>query len=392
MKKELRKVLKASGKSLSKVMLMTSLVIGLNSFGQNFQTQLIESWTNNNWQNMGKTTYAYDANNYMINYQYQIWDTPSSNWKNLVQYNHTNNPNGTLSSYISQNWDEANSVWLDANRAVYSYNPQGSITEIIVENNLGGNNWANASRTVQTYDANNYLVNYLFQLWNSSANSWENLFQYNYTNNPDGTINFYIDQNWDEQTTTWINSKRVTFNYDGANNIQSKVTEDWVGTDWKNSSKQINTYDGNNHLIHYLFQGWDEALSAWKSSSQYNMTNNANGYLEQQISQTWNENSSIWENQQRVTYTYQPTMGVNDLVFANGIAVYPNPASDMIRIQTKNFAENKAYAVFDQFGRPVVRGALNGEETTVNINHLAKGIYFIQVGQGKNQTLKVIKQ
>jgi hypothetical protein len=72
------------------------------------------------------------------------------------------------------------------------------------------------------------------------------------------------------------------------------------------------------------------------------------------------------------------------------LLVYPNPTLNSITIQGEKWIEN-AYKVFDQMGREVNSGKLNGIKTEVSLSHLSKGIYILRV-EGDFAPIKIIKE
>jgi len=73
------------------------------------------------------------------------------------------------------------------------------------------------------------------------------------------------------------------------------------------------------------------------------------------------------------------------------ISVYPNPASDVLTINGDNSILGSSYHVIDQAGREVLTGKISSINTTVDINQLANGIYYIQVGSQSRTSFKVLK-
>lgn len=70
-------------------------------------------------------------------------------------------------------------------------------------------------------------------------------------------------------------------------------------------------------------------------------------------------------------------VGLNELANSS-IQVYPNPAIDKITIQTPAHVSSGNYWLTDQMGRKVLEGKLKPESTTVNIEHLKEGSYYLQ--------------
>lgn len=74
---------------------------------------------------------------------------------------------------------------------------------------------------------------------------------------------------------------------------------------------------------------------------------------------------------------------VDDSVKVN---VYPNPVSDYLNIEA---AVGEPVALFSSTGKCLYRGMITQPTTTMTVNHLATGYYFLRVGQ---RTVKIIKE
>jgi Secretion system C-terminal sorting domain len=74
--------------------------------------------------------------------------------------------------------------------------------------------------------------------------------------------------------------------------------------------------------------------------------------------------------------------------------VYPNPASDFIKINIENYeVENLTYRLHDINGILLKTGKVEGNETTIPMNTLLPSIYFLKVFEGNKEiiTYKIIK-
>ncbi len=92
------------------------------------------------------------------------------------------------------------------------------------------------------------------------------------------------------------------------------------------------------------------------------------------------------------TITVQEATAIEENQFTPLISVYPNPAVDVLSIKANNTVQWSAFTIIDQTGRQVMAGKLTDEITTLNIEHLVKGIYLLQVGELRKQTFKFIKK
>jgi hypothetical protein len=80
--------------------------------------------------------------------------------------------------------------------------------------------------------------------------------------------------------------------------------------------------------------------------------------------------------------SYQPTdcftADLAEKNVGNQFFVFPNPAINELNIQS-NFNESVSYQIFNSFGQVVQSGFLLSENTTVGIDQLARGLYFLEL-------------
>lgn len=66
----------------------------------------------------------------------------------------------------------------------------------------------------------------------------------------------------------------------------------------------------------------------------------------------------------------------------NSLFVYPNPASELIKVEISDFESNINYQIFDLSGRMILNRrmeTLHSEEIEINVSSLNKGIYLLRV-------------
>jgi len=76
------------------------------------------------------------------------------------------------------------------------------------------------------------------------------------------------------------------------------------------------------------------------------------------------------------------------------IMVYPNPATDFIRLKIENYeVQNLRYQLYDNSGSLLQDNKVEGSETSLVMNNLVPAIYFLKVIQGNKEikTFKIIK-
>ena len=80
----------------------------------------------------------------------------------------------------------------------------------------------------------------------------------------------------------------------------------------------------------------------------------------------------------------------NESVAIETIKVYPNPATDVIKIESETNSENPlSILMFNTFGQIVFEGKLTTNQFELNIVSLQNGLYFLRIG---NENTKVVKQ
>ena len=83
---------------------------------------------------------------------------------------------------------------------------------------------------------------------------------------------------------------------------------------------------------------------------------------------------------------------VSELALTKDYAVYPNPTKGIVFISTKASLLGASYTVYSSSGALIRNGSITSEITTLDIQDLQEGIYFIQLGDDIQQSFKIIKK
>ena len=93
-----------------------------------------------------------------------------------------------------------------------------------------------------------------------------------------------------------------------------------------------------------------------------------------------------------VTVNSIPTNSISVLNTLNNVELFPNPAHDLLTIRINN-SDNSEITIYDVLGRIKLLTTTKTPETTLTINHLEKGAYFIDIKNGTSIiTKKLIKE
>ena len=74
----------------------------------------------------------------------------------------------------------------------------------------------------------------------------------------------------------------------------------------------------------------------------------------------------------------------------NSLKLYPNPVLSILNLKTDHNFINQTYTIIDGLGRVVLNGKLNEVDTTINVEQLSKGIYYLKISG--NSATKFIKE
>lgn len=81
----------------------------------------------------------------------------------------------------------------------------------------------------------------------------------------------------------------------------------------------------------------------------------------------------------------------NIQLIKHSLLVYPNPTYSQITVQSSNLI-NELFTITDQTGRQILTGQLNKETNLLDVSTLAKGFYFLEIGEAKKETFKILKR
>ncbi len=87
-------------------------------------------------------------------------------------------------------------------------------------------------------------------------------------------------------------------------------------------------------------------------------------------------------------------IAIDRIVTKATISLFPNPATKFINIQTSNASEvGQTVKICNVYGGVVISQLLLTQKTSITIQHLPVGIYFVKIGDGKeNKTIRFVKE
>ena len=95
----------------------------------------------------------------------------------------------------------------------------------------------------------------------------------------------------------------------------------------------------------------------------------------------------------QVNLTVEEVVGIGTNTYSQAFKVYPNPTQSKLTISIEKDADNFTYKLFSLQGRILLSGNSEVNEKTLELRHLPKGMYYLQVmAGGKLFTEQIILQ
>jgi hypothetical protein len=86
------------------------------------------------------------------------------------------------------------------------------------------------------------------------------------------------------------------------------------------------------------------------------------------------------------------SVGINETINDTLFTIYPNPTQSIVNVKADTKLIGAVYNMYDNTGKVVLSGKINTENTSVDLEKLAAGIYLFSIGENVKQTFKVIKE
>jgi hypothetical protein len=402
-----------------------------------------------------RTTNSLFGNNATSQSLTQLWDEVVSKWENYEKgiYTYTTNPM-LASSILYQSWQTSNVSWVNSRLYNYTYDANGNTTNILTKDWKAGA-WVNSSQYTYTYNINNLMITFLQEIWDASTNNWINYNLINYAYTTFNKLSLDSGQKWNKPSSSWINNYKSLYTYDANNflikwnyntwdttvhnylqsqqfqyindatgNTIETLTLNFNGSIWDTLYKDVNHYNGCILPVDLISFGAIKDNKTvklnWQTGSEINLSHfniqrstDGNHFENIGVVKATNQIGNQYRFNNLLTIPYSSTTfyyrleivdkdGIvtyseikkveitNEQVF---IKVYPNPATNDIKIDGKNICQ---ICLKDITGRilhkQVYRSPIGS--TQLKVSNIAIGILFLEIQtlDGILHTQKVIIQ
>lgn len=195
--------------------------------------------------------------------------------------------------------------------------------------------------------------------------------------------------NWGPQTAAWSFTTNTLENFNlilPANNATNQNTAS-VNYDWSDAVG-ASAYEIEIDL-NQTFTNSPQTFNATTSSHTENSLLPLTDYY-------WHVRASDGINFGQWSSTWKFTTGfpssIDETISVNGFEIYPNPSHGIINIKTQSNCAGEQYIISDITGKKIISGTISSELTTVPVNLIPSGFYFLQIGELNKQVFKLLKE
>lgn len=261
--------------------------------------------------------------------------------------------------------------WKVGRKTDYLYeNVQKQLTKVVTSI-FSNNVFTPTHQSEYTYDAASNLLQTILGKILNYQNVWEarNKTEFKYDA---GNLISQTDFHWNDTTKNWVPTSKKEYIYNSVN--ADKVTY-----------RELN-HNGETFVVAMEKEitldrtcPSEKLLLPFKSDYPYKV-----------------DEEIIVSSQRLSQYYYSPHVGsgLTNPPGNNQLSIWPNPATDFIRIKLPENSDFPAVLyLYDSLGKLVVRKEVTGEEETLSLKFIPEGVYLLQVTSGKkSESIKFIKQ
>ncbi len=334
------------------------------------------SFDNGDWVELSKMEVEVDDMNKETRSETFIWTNNQwelvSGMKLLVEKK-------TIDEEINLTWlfNESRKVYVPSTKSISTFS-NGLLEQTIFQDYADGA-WLNRSAEGYDYDQDQKISSVYFLTWDGvsfqNQELYTNILWHDYANQKYSQMVLKV---WNG--SNWVNSQKSVFQYNISNTVIG-ITFDFVNDEWVYTFRISEQYDRLNNpksfkVESYKENSWDvlvESLIDYTYDQQNRLT----------FAVTKIFDGKKWLNISKEVIDYKSTStGIFSEI--KEVNLYPNPSSDyfMVATENNNEAELNIYTLTGQKVESIK--SINLAEERVNVSEYAKGIYLIEIKQGKD--------
>jgi hypothetical protein len=234
------------------------------------------------------------------------WNLELEDWELRARIIETYDANELLVEKVFQT-RTPDSTWLDGLYFQYTYNGLGNLTEMIIQHwRPDSAVWVNHFKKTQDYNADDLLTDINTFWWHWWGEEWIDHHHKIFTYNVDTLIADTV-QVFNHFLDEWIDFFYNEFvNNDAGKKIQKTNYRKWWGMgDWHANFRWNYTYDTTGEYVTQITgQDWHFFLEEWVDFNRYNYTYDGAGNKTYYLYERWHHVDSLWKGKVQVDYFY----------------------------------------------------------------------------------------
>ena len=378
-----------------------------NYENDNITDATFQDWAGNDWINDSRISYTYNTKGQITNYLYEIYE--NSMWSVYMKMDYFYEGDNLVKTDMYAD-DEGELVLSASNR--FSYNAKGLLVLDEFYQIMGGVEML-FTKNEYSYDAKDReieAISFMLDFMTSELieNEKTTTFYENNSNNP----SIIVEYSWIEED--WLESMRTRYAYNAAdyqieeiqqmwnddwenwqrtetlrnnNNYETQVINQlWNGSDWENNSKLLYEYN-NDDLTREVYQLWN--AGDWENTDETLYYYDNDGlYLI--LERVWS--SEDWVNSSR--YLREGASSVNISSNTVNIDVYPNPTQSVLNVafslEHSSYVKANIYSMDAKSNTTVINGFFEKgtQNEVIELSNLTNGTYIINFLIGRNNFIK----
>jgi Secretion system C-terminal sorting domain len=352
-----------------------------NGLVDQFQTDM---WDGTQFQYDNTRFYIYDPSEVLTGVVTRKWDA-TNGYTDFARESYTYDPDGNR---LSESYERLNSSsnQFELERTVsFTYSATGKVLERTTFQYFNSQSFG--SRIAYTYDADDREETLTYQ--NYYNNAWNNQQRNTYLyNDSDHKVDVLFSDVWSETVNDWTLANRTSYSYQPT--VTTALTEVFSNGTWSNYSSSTTNYNADNQVTSYLVSQYTP--QGLNPGNGYQIDYNPDKSLQQFRYYYTDFSNNVYFQSLQIDYDYDTYTGTQSTDLEADIQVFPNPATDFLRIQSADHTEGMRYAVHDTQGQVLAQGSVRNGSSTIDCHAFAPGAYFLMLSQnGRSKTVAFIR-
>lgn len=337
-----------------------------------------------------RVEYTYDENGYPDSTIFYIRDTMDMQWIPDIKYCQDFDQFGNQLLYAEANWDPEKQRWIDHYRdeKTLTYNEENQVTSITNSYKSYSDtllNFASLTKVVYEYDEWGKLILETGYNYNGQKEEWVHKFKWEYTYGtaatPELAIRSIIARSGIE---TWVPDSLIELKYDLNLNLVDLIYAYWKPETeiWQPYKRYV--FPKNEDILikdlNFGSQMWIEDFNFLPEIARTPVINNNPIHSYEML--FWNDDTEIWEPffayfRMRFFYSSVTPTAATEVPSVD-FKVYPNPAKDLINIETDPTNYPFELTLFDLNGKNIYQEKVS-DQRAIRLPSLPSGLYILQL-------------